>query len=138
MQKKKLIKSGNGKLPLINDFSLTDLNGSDSTEAILGQNDEYYLFFIKDIREAKNNWPSAFYELYVKSKEQKRPVYIVTAETDSVQNYFNVQNKYNVPVYTCDGIAIKTAARVVPTIFLMKGPVIEGKWSWEDVDDAIK
>ena len=137
-QRKKLISKGNGKLPLINDFSLTDMNGSDSTEAVLGQKGEYYLFFIKSLHEANNNWKPAFQELFHKAKEANRNIYVVTAEPDSVQDLFNTKGHFNVPVYTCDGIAIKTAARVTPTIFLMNGPVIQGKWSWEDVDDGIK
>jgi hypothetical protein len=137
-QKKKLISKGNGKLPLINDFSLTDLNGSDSTEAILGQSGEYYLFFIKSLGEANNNWAFEFDKLYKQAKAQNKPIYIVTAETEKTQDYFNVKNHYNVPVYTCDGIAIKTAARSTPTLFLMKGPVIQDKWGWADMDDAIK
>ena len=137
-QKKTLISKGNGKLPLINDFSLTDLNGADSTDAVLGQKGEYYLFFIKSIREANNIWAMEFEKLSIKAKEQHRPIYVVTAEPEPVQEYFNVKNKYNVPVYTCDGIALKTAARVIPTLFLMNGPVIQGKWSWEDMEDAMK
>jgi len=137
-QKKTLISKGNGKLPLINDFSLTDLNGADSTDAVLGQKGEYYLFFIKSIREANNIWAMEFEKLSIKAREQHRPIYVVTAEPQPVQEYFNVKNKYNVPVYTCDGIALKTAARVIPTLFLMNGPVIQGKWSWEDMEDAMK
>jgi len=137
-QKKTVISKGNGKLPLINDFSLNDLNGADKTDSILGQPGDYYLFFIKSFGEATNNWGMEFEKLSIKAGEQHRPIYIVTSEPDAVQQYFNVKNKYNVPVYICDGIAIKTAARVVPTLFAMKGPVIQGKWSWEDIDDAIK
>ena len=137
-QKKVLIEKGNGKLPLINDFSLTGLSGADSTEAVLSQKGEYYLFFIKTMGEANVGWQFQFDLLWRKAKLQNRSVYIVTAETDSAQRYFNEVNKYNVPVYTTDATAIKTAARCTPTLFLMNGPVVEGKWGWEDIGDAIK
>jgi uncharacterized membrane protein YphA (DoxX/SURF4 family) len=137
-QKKVLVEKGNGKLPLINDFSLTGLSGTDSTEAILGQSTTYYLFFINNMNEANVGWEFAFDKLWRKAKLQNRSIYVVTSETESTQHYFNKQNKYNVPVYTCDGTAIKTAARSTPTIFLMNGPIVQGKWGWEDVDDAIK
>jgi uncharacterized membrane protein YphA (DoxX/SURF4 family) len=137
-QRKVLIEKGNGKLPLINDFSLTGLSGIDSTEAVLSQKDKYYLFFIKTMGEANVGWQFQFDRLWRKAKMQNRNIYVVTAQTDSAQHYFNEVNKYNVPVFTSDATAIKTAARCTPTIFLMNGPIVENKWSWEDTDDAIK
>jgi hypothetical protein len=43
-----------------------------------------------------------------------------------------------VQVLTCDATAVKTAARANPTLFLMKGPVVQGKWGWADIDKAVK
>ncbi|UAY50916.1 BT_3928 family protein [Ferruginibacter albus] len=137
-QKKTLTEKGNGKLPLINDFSLTDDNGSDVTDAVLGQHDQYYLFFIKILDEAKGDWQKGFEQLYKKAKEQKRPLYIVTADKQNVNAFMNVKHQYNLPVLICDGIAIKTAARCNPTVFLMNGPIVQGKWSWADINKAIK
>ena len=137
-QKQKLIEKGNGKLPLINDFSLTDANGNDSTEAILGQKGEYYLFFLKTMAEDNNNWTPQFNYLWQNVQLKKRKLYVVTADKDAVDSFFNIKNHYNVPVFVCDVIAIKTAARCVPTLFLMNGPVVEGKWSWLDINEGLQ
>jgi len=137
-RKSNVVKKGNGKLPVINDFSLSDMNGNDSTEAILSQSGEYYLFFMKNFGEARDNWRPAFDKLWQSAKQQNRNIYIVTADTDSTNTYFNKVKNYNVPVLTCDQTAIKTAARVNPTVYLMKGPIVQGKWAWADIDDAIK
>jgi hypothetical protein len=38
----------------------------------------------------------------------------------------------------CDGVAIKTAARANPTLYLINNGTIVNKWSYADLDDAIK
>ena len=73
-----------------------------------------------------------------KAKQQNRPLYIVTADKIKVTDFFTNQHHYQLPVLTCDATAIKTAARVNPTVFSMKGPVVQGKWSWKDIGDAVK
>jgi hypothetical protein len=40
-------------------------------------------------------------------------------------------------VLKCDGTAIKTAARANPTLYLLKGGTVAGKWSYADFSDAI-
>ncbi len=132
-RKQKLVQKGKNNVPLINDFSLKNLNGEDSTEAILSQEGAYYLFFVKDFNE-KNKWSDDFADLLKRSREQKRNLYIVTASPDDAQKYFNEINHFDVPVFTTDATAIKTAARVVPTVYLMNGPVVKNKKSWLDIN----
>lgn len=136
-RKQTLEKKGSNNVPLINDFSLTDSAGVDVTETLLGQAGEYYLFFLKDLEGSTVNWSAGFANLWQKAKEQKRALYIVTADKEKATEFFNRKNQYQVPVLTCDATAIKTAARANPTLFLMKGPVVQGKWSWADIDKAV-
>ena len=44
---------------------------------------------------------------------------------------------YEPLIFTCDVTAIKTAARANPVVFSMKGPVVQGKWSWADFGEII-
>lgn len=136
-RKQTLEKKGSNNVPLINDFSLTDSAGVDVTETLLGQAGEYYLFFLKDLEGSTVNWSAGFANLWQKAKEQKRALYIVTADKEKATEFFNRKNQYQVPVLTCDATAIKTAVRANPTLFLMKGPVVQGKWSWADIDKAV-
>lgn len=136
-RKQTLEKKGSNNVPLINDFSLTDSAGVDVTETLLGQAGEYYLFFLKDLEGSTVNWSAAFANLWQKAKEQKRALYIVTADKEKATEFFNRKNQYQVPVLTCDATAIKTAVRANPTLFLMKGPVVQGKWNWADIDKAV-
>lgn len=136
-RKQTLVQKGKNNVPLINDFSLTDSAGVDATETLLGQSGYYYLFFLKDMEGSTVNWSTVFTNLWQKAKQQSRPIYIVTADKEKANHFFNEVNNYNVPVYTCDATAIKTAARANPTLFLMKGPVVQDKFSWADIDKAI-
>lgn len=137
-RKQTMVQKGSNNIPLINDFSLTDSAGIDVTEPLLSNSGNYYLFFLKDIEGSTVNWSAAFANLWQKAKEQNRPLYIVTADKEKVTTFFNKKNNYHVSVYTCDGTAIKTAARTNPTLFLLKGPVVQDKWGWADIGEAIK
>lgn len=133
-----LVQKGKHNVPLINDFSLTDSIGTDVTESTLSQNDFYYLFFVKNIDKDTANWNSAFAELLKTATQQKRSLNIITAETGKAKHFFNEANHYNVPILSCDATAIKTAARAVPTVFLMKGPIVQAKFSAADIESFIQ
>ena len=137
-RKQTLIEKGKNNVPLVNDFSLTAADGNDSTETILNK-ENYYLFFVKNIKEAiVERWQSTFRDFIKKAKERNMPVYIVTSDTKNADVFFNQLNNYNLPIFTTDGTAIKTAARATPTMFVMKGPVVQQKYSWADLDELLK
>ena len=77
---------------------------------------------------------SSFKELYKNAKKNELPIYVVTSNKDQLNNLFNKTHDFKLPIYTCDGTAIKTAARANPTIFFMKGPIVQKKYSWADFD----
>lgn len=133
-RKQTLVQKGKNNVPKINDFSLSGADGADSTETVLNK-EHYYLFFIRNMEEAKaDRWNNVFKDVVKKLKSEGTGIYIVTADPRNVNNYFNVAGSYALPVYTTDGIAIKTAARANPTLFEMKGPVVQAKYSWADLD----
>jgi uncharacterized membrane protein YphA (DoxX/SURF4 family) len=134
----KLLSKGNDKEPAIKDFSLTDAAGNDSTEAILGQKGKYYLFFVKNMLEQARVWVPQFRYLYQNIKLKGRKIYVVTADRLAVDSFFNIKQNYHLPIYNSDVTAIKTAARSTPTLFLMDGPVIQGKWAWLDIGDGLQ
>lgn len=137
-RKQTLISAGKNNVPAINDFSLADSTGANITEDVLSQNGDYYLLFLQNMNEGIRNWSAAFSKLAEEARKQNRTIYIVTADRDRANQFFNVQNNYNIPVLTSDATAIKTAARANPTLFVMKGPVVQDKYSWADMGKAIK
>ncbi len=137
-RKQTLIKKGENNIPAINDFSLSDSAGVNVTETVLSQTGNYYLFFLQNMSDGNNRWSASFAELWKKAVMQNRPVYIITSDKENVNHFFNELNHYNIPVLTSDATAIKTAARANPTLFVMKGPVVQNKYSWADIDKAAR
>lgn len=130
-RKDRVIKEGYNYEPPIKDFKLNTLSGADSTAAILGSAGDYYFFFIKDFDglSAKDKWYKEFVRIYKGLQQKNIPLYVVTAQGDIANNFFNESNdKLAVTIFTCDGTEIKTAARTKPVLFKMKGAVIEKKW----------
>ncbi len=137
-RKQNLMAKGVNNIPAINDFSLTDSSGVNVTEEILGQAGEYYLFFLQNMNDGIARWSADFSILAEKARQQGRPIYIITSDRERVNAFFNIRNTYNIKVLTSDATAIKTAARANPTLFVMKGPIVQEKYSWADIGKAIK
>ena len=134
-RKQKLVAAGKNNTPLINDFTLTTLSGNDTTEAILSQSGIYYLLFIKDVESISEKF-KADQELAVAANEKGIPFYIVTARREMISNRYDQLflkgAKIEIPVFSCDATAIKTAARADMVLYKMKGAVVEHKWGWGD------
>ncbi|MFZ1528188.1 MAG: BT_3928 family protein [Ferruginibacter sp.] len=135
-RKQILVEKGKNNVPLINDFSFTTSSGNDTTEAILNQSGSYYLLFIQNLDKYPPNWQEDL-EFVRKVMSRGVKIYIITSQRKETEERFSDvggMKKTGVPVFTCDFTAIKTAARANPTLYLMKGPVIEKKWGWADFD----
>lgn len=133
-----VIEKGKNNEPPIKDFFLNTISGIDSTEAILSQPGEYYLFFIKDLAKDSANWKDDFDKFYTLTKEKNRPIYIIAAQATTAHQFFNEKHKYNVPVLSCDATALKTAARTDPALYLMNGPVVLKKWGKAEIEKGGK
>lgn len=135
-RKQVLVQKGKNNIPLINDFNLMSVDGIDSTEAILNQPGAYYLFFIKELPANNKEWLNNIKSI-TKAKGDRK-FYVITAQKNVVRDFLE---KNTVPfdgLFGCDVTSIKTAARVNPTIYLMNGPVVQGKWGWADFDEVRK
>lgn len=130
-RKQELIEKGKNNIPLINDFTLTTLSGTDTTEALLGSVGEYYLLFMKEY-PGDEAWNETI--AYLAHRDKRIPYFVITARPKEMDTMLNQRrDPMNVQVLSCDGTVIKTAARVNPTLYLMQGAVIRKKWSWADL-----
>lgn len=132
-----IIEKGKNNEPPIKDFYLTTMSGNDTTDAVLSLDASYYLFFVKDFSDT-DTWMSSFTNLYEYAKKNNRLLYIVTPESTNAEDFFNKRNNYNIPVFSLDATAFKTAARTDPELYFLKGPVVNGKWGRADLDNALK
>ena len=133
-----LVEKGKNNEPPIKDFFLNTLSGADSTEAILNNPGEYYLFMIRDLAKHDYKWVDNFKKFYSDAKQKNRPVIVIASQATAAQQFFNVKNNFNVPVLSCDAVALKTAARTDPALYLMKGPIIQKKWGSAEIERAAR
>jgi uncharacterized membrane protein YphA (DoxX/SURF4 family) len=138
-----IISKGENNEPPIKDFSLRTLNEiltdskTDTTDAVLSLDANYYLFFVKSFSNT-DSWLDNFTNIYDYAKKNNRLLYIVTPENILANNFFNIRNNFGIPVFSLDATAFKTAARTDPELYLMHGPVIKNKWGWADFAGVLK
>ncbi|MEP7277258.1 MAG: BT_3928 family protein [Bacteroidota bacterium] len=132
----KLIREGNAQ-PAIKDFMLTGPGGTDSTQAILEQKGPVLFLFVKDNMNAdyeeKENLQLRLITAYAKSKHI--PLYLVT-NSRQAGSQFTAATKDTAIVLVCDAVAIKTAARANPTLYLLENGTIINKWAYADFKKA--
>jgi hypothetical protein len=136
----KLVRKGNAE-PAIKDFALTSLSGNDSTKAILSQPGYAIYIFAKDQVNAdydreENKQLRSILDF---AKSKATPVYVIT-NTKDVLNELALATKDSSlsasNAFLCDAVAIKTAARANPTLYLLKDGVIQNKWAYPDLKKA--
>lgn len=121
----KLVRKGNA-VPPIEDFKLISAAGSDTTDAILGQPVPYILVLAQNF----NKWEKAsvvFDQVVAEARTWNMPVVVATPMTSDAAKLLDARK---VTIVSCDATVVKTAARVVPTFFLMKKADILEKKSY--------
>jgi len=133
----KLVRKGNAEPP-IKDFVLTTAQGTDATESILYLKGYKLFMFLKTPESPSPGWAKEFSVIYTYAKSKKIPIFFITANYDQVAAWLSLMGiDREVSLVTCDATAIKTAARVDPTLYLLKQGTILEKWSHADFDQAI-
>ena len=142
-RKQTLLQKGKNNIPLINDFSFTTESGNDTTEAILGQEGEYYLMYTSLFDEIKNpakDWMEDL-ALLIKANVLRKKLFIVTTQIEQAKKRYQVfieGKKITQPIFTCDATALKTVARSNPTLYLMNGSIVKQKWGLGDFKKVFK
>jgi len=126
-----LVKKGNDLKPAIHDFTLFTLNKVDTTAALLNSTQQYILLMVQDAVDY-NKWEQSLKQVLTEANRLNIPIFLVSAEAEQLKNTFT-----DLAVLTCDATVLKTAARVKPTYFLMKGDLIIEKYSYLDVSKLL-
>lgn len=131
-RKQTLVSKGKNNEPKIKDFDLKTVDGADISSTILEQPGTYYLLFLKnpDGLNEKDAWVKQIASLAVKQK-----VIIVTSVPEATKEFFGGDVIISqLEMVTCDVTAVKTAARAIPVLYKMNGPVVVNKWSAANFD----
>jgi len=121
-RKELVVSKGNGLVPAIVDFEITNLNGVDTTQALFATEIPYVLVLAGKI-EANVPWENLLSSLHKKYKL----VYIVTSDKAGAQKFLSKEN-----ILIGDITMLKTAARVWPSLVVMNGSTIMQKKSYID------
>jgi uncharacterized membrane protein YphA (DoxX/SURF4 family) len=118
-----LVKKGNGLKPAIHDFTLYNAAGEDATADILDYPDNYILIFVQDANNV-DNWKPFADKLINTEKTANGKIIFICAEAEKLRT--QLPDKI---IMGCDATVIKTAARVKPTVYYMKGDQVVRKVS---------
>src|SRR6266487_992239 len=136
----KVIKQGTDEAPIV-DFTLQSISGTDTTLSVLNRPNYYVMLFVNDFSNYREWHNKDFEELLNKLKAKNLPLFIVTSDRNKALELFPQDaahgNNAKVTILICDGIVIKTAARVNPTYFIMQLANIKGKYSYKNIDKVI-
>jgi uncharacterized membrane protein YphA (DoxX/SURF4 family) len=130
----RLIRKGRNNEPPIKGFALQGLSGVDSTQAILDTDRSIWIW--ASTVTSFDNIKDDLIALTQKARAQGLPVFFITAQTSEASTQLSRAGLTDVPVYSCDLKAIQTAARVDPTVMLVKKGTILAKRSlpcWNSV-----
>jgi uncharacterized membrane protein YphA (DoxX/SURF4 family) len=133
-RKDELVKTGNGLKAAISDFSLRTLFDTDTT-ALLFDTPKFVMIMAKDFDDYAA-WEGTVTKIIQNAAEHKIAIVFVTADAKTADEKIQ-----NVPILKCDATVMKTAARVTPTVFLMEGATIKGKYSYrslKEITNAIR
>ena len=118
----KVVRKGNAEPP-IKDFILINDQEQDITDSVLSINGRILIIFSKTWDD---EWTVPYQQLNDVASAQHIPIFISTSAPDKVRQH--IQGN----VLKSDFVAIKTAARVDPTIYLLEDGVIREKWALAD------
>ncbi len=126
----KVVRKGNA-VAAIRDFALQTRNGNDTTQALLGDQ-EYKLFLLLKDGYRPGPWLEALNLIKERTGNRGIRMYLVT----NLENVPELDT--SLEMLRADGTAIKTAARHNPTLYLVEGATIRGKWSAPDLVRALQ
>jgi uncharacterized membrane protein YphA (DoxX/SURF4 family) len=128
----KLIKEASG-LSQIHDFSLTDSNGTDQTQAILTAKGYSFLWFLRQPDQAHVGNIEEIRALAAKAKALNIPFYVACSSgRDICIEYQKKWNMTDVPFMIIDVTVNKTVMRTNPGLMELKDGVVVNKWSYLD------
>ncbi len=131
-----VVRKGNATAK-IEDFALYNSAGEDTTKAVLATPGSYIFFFAKDFNGQQPAWQELFSKIFLKARDKKISMFVVTNQPVKAQQYFNESNHFAIPVLTCDGTVMKTILRTKTGVVGMSGATVGGKWPEGNMNDVI-
>jgi uncharacterized membrane protein YphA (DoxX/SURF4 family) len=134
----KLIRQGNAE-PEIKDFKLFTDAGTDTTLAVLEAKGNKVFLLAKEMPESDPGWNKEFSVVFTLTQSKNIPVFLISSDEAGARSYIEKNGLRDKMIFLkCDATAIKTAARVNPTMYLLKESNILNKWGSGDFENALE
>ncbi len=124
----KLIRKGNAQPP-IKDLVMLAPSGADTTQAVLNHPGFSLVLFSRHLEGGHDAWRPGLGLIAETASEAGIPLVWVSADADQATDILRGMGLSSVPVLRGDLVAIKTAARANPTLYLLNQGTIIEKWS---------
>jgi len=141
-RKERLVRKGNDD-KAIKDFTLVTAGGADSTKEILAQRGYMLFLFVKDgfylSKDKFVDYPLNSVMSY--AQEKQIPLYVITNShqvPNQIEEAVKDSTVHPAAIFMCDAVAIKTASRVNPTLYLMKDGTVVYKWPYARLQKAFE
>jgi uncharacterized membrane protein YphA (DoxX/SURF4 family) len=141
-RKERLVRKGNDD-KAIKDFTLVTPGGTDSTKEILAQRGYMLFLFVKDgfylSKDKFVDYPLNSVMSY--AQEKQVPLYVITNSHEvpnQIEEAVKDSTVHPAAVFMCDAVAIKTASRVNPTLYLIKDGTVVYKWPYARLQKAFE
>ncbi|MEP7258650.1 MAG: BT_3928 family protein [Flavitalea sp.] len=131
----KIVRKGNAQAA-IRDFSLQTIYGNDTTQLLLNEKGYQLFLFVKD-GYANGEWAEALNLILKNAGNKNIPGFLVTNIAIDELRQSAPESFHQLTPLRCDGTAIKTAARVNPTLYLLHDGTVAGKWAATDLEKAL-
>lgn len=128
----KLIKKGNAD-PKIKDFIITDYDGNEYTDQILGTPGYTFLWYVRDTKDGRTDNIEQIKTLVDACREKGIPFYILCSDNkEEAYAFVDKHGLRGAELLVLDRTVSKTAMRSDPGLMLLEQGVIKGKWSYRD------
>ena len=141
-RKERLVRKGNDD-KAIKDFTLVTPGGADSTKEILAHRGYMLFLFVKDgfylSKDKFVDYPLNSVMSY--AQEKQIPLYVITNShlvPNQIEEAVKDSTVHPAGVFMCDAVAIKTASRVNPTLYLIKDGTVVYKWPYARLQKAFE
>ncbi len=121
-------------LAKITDFSVSDTQGADMTEATF--EGEKLLVIIPDIQRSSVKFLKEINELGRSLEKTKIKTWVFTASDYQSYEAFRTEYQFSLPYYFVDKTVLKTMIRANPGLMYLKEGVVINKWHYNDLPDV--
>ena len=119
--------------PKIKDFAISDLNGSDYTEDIIGNPNYNFLLICYDLDKTDKAIFGKLNDFVALCKQDSVTFIALTSSSKETIDKFKLEAKTNIDFYNSDGTVLKTMIRSNPGLMMLKGGTVVDMWHFHTI-----